>query len=223
LGYVWDFSTPLRSIDLLLWGTLDSIKLAVLSMLLAAIAGGLTAAMRMSRWRLLSIPARLYIDFFRSTAILILIFWCYFALPVLVNIEIDPFRAALLAIGLQAAAYFAELARGAIQSVDKGQWEAATALGMRSPTALRLVVLPQAIRRMIPVTFNLAIVVFKNTSLAAAISYTELSYQASLVSTTTYRPIETYTIIAFIYLAIITSASVFSNYLERRFSVEASR
>jgi len=152
--------------------------------------------------------------------VLVLILWCFFALPLLIRVELGPYQAALIAIGFQAAAYFAELARGAFQSIDRGQWEASAALGMHRLTALIFVIVPQALRRMIPVTFNLGIIVLKNTSLAAAISFAELSYQASLIATTTYRPIETYTIIGLIYLVMISTASVFARWLERRFEME---
>lgn len=207
MNYDWDFGTVIRNLDLLLEGAVVSLQVTFFAIALAIPVGVMIGTLRMSRIWPISLIGRIFIDFFRTSAVLVLIFWFYFALPVLSGLEIAPFEAAVLAIGLQAAAYFAEIFRGAVGSIDKNQWEAASAIGLSKLQSFRLVILPQAIRRMLPVSFNLAIITFKNTSLAAAIACAELTYQASIMASTTYRPIETYTIVALIYLILITSAS----------------
>ncbi len=121
-----------------------------------------------------------------------------------------------VAIGLQTAAYFAELCRAGINAVDRGQWEAARAIGMRTTTMLRLIIFPQALRRIVPILFSLVAEVIKGSSLAAVITFGELTYAASQVSADTYRPIETYTVVALIYFVIIFTASRLASHFERR-------
>lgn len=216
MSYEWDFRPPVAAIDLLLWGALGSLFLAVLSMILAILVGSVVAAMRMSKSVLLRLPARIYTDFFRSSPLLVLIMWFYFALPLIVDVAIDPFRAALLAIGLQSAAYFAEFLRGAVKSIPVGQWEGAAALGLRIYPTLRFIIVPAIVRMMLPVTLNLFVVVIKGTALAAAISYAELSYQAAVISSNSYRPLETYTVAAIIYFVVIFSFSWLAGEFEKR-------
>ncbi|EJN06725.1 amino acid ABC transporter permease [Phyllobacterium sp. YR531] len=220
MPYQWDFGTIFRKWDALLTGTLSSLELTFWCIILAIPLGLAIGLMRMSGFWPLQIVGRIFVDFFRTSAVLVLMLWFYFALPVLAGVEISPFEAALLAIGLQSAAYFSEIFRGAVSSISQQQWEAAAALGIHRLHALRYVILPQAIRRMIPVSFNLLITIFKSTSIAAAIAFGELTYQASIMTSSTYRPIETYTVVAFIYVVIITTCSFLVRYLEDRFSIE---
>lgn len=220
MSYEWDFRPPLANMDALLWGALNSVGLAILAMIIAVVAGSLVAAMRMSKSVILRFPARVYTDFFRSSPLLVLIMWFYFALPLIVDVAIDPFRAALFAIGLQAAAYFAEFARGAVRSIPVGQWEGAAALGLRLYPTLRFIIVPAIVRMMLPVTLNLFVVVIKGTALAAAISYSELSYQAAVISSNSYRPLETFTVAAMIYFVIIFTFSWLAGVLEERLGRE---
>ncbi len=216
MSYQWDFR--LVVLDWRMWLDAAGNTLLVCAAALALVVplGLLLAAARMFgpaplRWAVIG-----YVDFMRTSALLILIIWFYFAFPMLFGINLSPFMAATVAIGLQTAAYFAELCRAGINAVDRGQWEAARAIGMRTTTMLRLIIFPQALRRIVPILFSLVAEVIKGSSLAAVITFGELTYAASQVSADTYRPIETYTVVALIYFVIIFTASRLASHFERR-------
>lgn len=219
VSYHWDMAVVFRSDGLFAEGVAATLLLTVSALAMALPLGLLLALARMAPSRLLSWTARAVIDFFRTSALFVLIIWFYFAFPVLVRLEMTAFEAATLAIGLQAAAYLAEIFRAGIESVHKGQWEAARALGLHFGAALRFVILPQAVRRVLPVFFNLVIDTIKNTSFAAAIAYGELTYQTTRVASATYRPIEAFTVAGALYFFIITGTGGLASLLERRLKV----
>jgi len=144
------------------------------------------------------------------------ILWFYFALPILLPFEISPLAAASLGISLNSAAFSAEIYRAGIQSIDRGQWDGARALGMRWGQAMRRIVLPQAIKRMLPALTNRAIEIFKMTTLASAVAYVELLQQGKLIASLNYNPIEAYTAVAVIFLVFLWPLVQFTYVLERR-------
>jgi len=219
MNYNWDFSAVFRQSDLLIEGAIGTLKLTATSLAVAIPLGFLIAIMKMSSNRYLSLFGTVYVDFFRSTAALVLIFWFYFAFPVLVDINVDPYSAATLAISSQSAAYFAEVFRGGIQSINRGQWEAARSIGMNYGKTMRYIILPQAIRRMIPVFFTRVIELIKTTSLAATIAYTDIVYAGSRVISSTFRPIETYSVIALGFFLAIFALGQLTQWFERRMAV----
>lgn len=218
MAYQWDFRLVLLDWPMWLQGVQNTLILCLASLLIAIPLGLVITAMRMFGSAPLRWLAIALVDFLRTSALLVLIIWFYYAFPVLFRANLGPLEAATLAIGIQTSAYFSELCRAGIQSVDRGQWEAARAIGMRTLPMMRLIILPQALRRMLPVLFSLIAEVLKATSLAAVITVGELSYTASQVSADTYRPIESYTVAALFYFGIIFSASRVAAYLERRLS-----
>lgn len=219
MPYSWDFAVVFRGFDLLMAGLFGSFELLGACLAIAVPLGLLLAVARMSRLRPVSVLALLYINAFRTTATLVLVFWFFYAFPILIAVRMDAFQGASLAIGLQGAAYFAEVFRGGVEAVPHGQWEACRSIGMRYVQAMRYVVLPQAVRRMIPVFFTRVIEMFKTTSLASTIAFAELSYNASLLASNTYRPIETYTVVGAMYFVIIFITSQVVRRLERRYLV----
>lgn len=219
MNYTWDFGAVWRNGDLLLEGLGASLVLAASALAIAAPLGLVLAVLRISRLPVVSQIAVAYIDFFRTAAALVLIFWFFYAFPILIGVRWSAYAAATLALGLQGAAYFAEVYRAGIQSISRRQWEGARSIGLTYLQCMRYVILPQAIRRMIPVFFTRVIELFKATSLAAAIAYPELAFKGSLIASSTYRPIETYTMIAAVYFVIVFSFSQGVRYLERRFAV----
>ncbi len=221
MGYRWDFGPVWRNMDALLAGGLGTLKLTAACLALALPVGLLVALLRFSGNRVVSALALAYIDFFRTAASIVLLFWFFFALPILVSLDFDAFTAATLAIGLQGGAFFAEVIRGAIASVHRGQWEAARAIGMGRRTAFRYVVLPQAFRRMVPVLFTRTTLILKTTTLASAIAYPDLVYAAFRVSSETYRPIETFTVVGGMFLVTIFLLARVAGWLERRFGAPA--
>lgn len=209
-----------------LWNT---IKISVLSMALGLVLGVLFAVMRLSKNPVTGSVAWLYIWFFRGTPVYVqLLLWFNLSLifPVLnlgfyKNETVDvmtPFMVALLGLGLNEGAYMAEIVRAGIQSVDEGQTEASHALGMTSTQTMRRVVLPQAMRVIIPPTGNEFINMLKTSSLVSAVQYVELLRATSNIGTTSGAIMEMYFVASIWYLALTSVFSVGQYYLERRFA-----
>jgi polar amino acid transport system permease protein len=147
---------------------------------------------------------------------LIQLMWVYYCLPILIGIDMSAVPSATLALGVNGAAYVAEIIRGGIQSIDRGQVEAARTLGMSHFQTMRKIVLPQALRRMIPPFVNESVSLLKFSSLVSVLGVADLTYQAQVLSTTTFRPIEIFTFIAVVYFGLCTALSFVANRLERR-------
>jgi polar amino acid transport system permease protein len=161
-------------------------------------------------------PATAFVEFFRNTPVLVQILWFYYALPIVLPFPIGPLTAAALGISLNSAAFSAEIFRGGIESIDRGQAEAARALGMTAWQAMRRVVLPQALRRMLPALTNRGIEIFKMTTLASAVAYVELLQQGKLLASLHFNPIETYTIVAVAFFLFLFPLVQATYALERR-------
>ncbi len=215
MGYEWNFGIVLQHLPAYLAGAANTLKLVAAILAFSVPIGLVIAIIRQQRIPVLSTIALIYTDFFRSTVSLVSIFWCYYALPVLVGVKIEPFLAVTLALGLQASAFMAEIFRGGINSISRGQWEAAKALGMPYGTGIRYIILPQAVRRMLPVFFLALVEMIKNTSLAGVVTYNELFFTAFDVSGATYRTLEAFTVVGMFYFAIIFTASSIARALER--------
>lgn len=218
----FDFTEVLSNIDLLLGGA----RLTVLLWVLATLAGigvGLPIALaRISGRRVLEWPAAGLVEIFRNTPVLIQLIWFYYALPVLTGIQLSAFSATLLALSLNGAAYCAEIWRQGLLGVPRGQWEAGRALGMSRGRMLRRVVLPQAVRGMLPAFTNRAIELAKNTSVASIVTVHEMMYQARLFSSQHYVPLETFSVVAVIYFLVISPFTLVSDRLERRFAAQGN-
>jgi polar amino acid transport system permease protein len=212
------FSEPI------LIGVLMTLVLTAVSMLLAVVLGTLLAVMRMSSNPILRSGAAVYCWFFRGIPVLVqLIFWYNFALlfPKIIiyptNAIVTPFIAATLGLGLSMAAYMAEVVRGGILSVGTGQVEAIRSLGMTRAEGLRRVVLPQAMRVVLPPMGNELIGLLKWTSLASVIAVAELMHQASMIYSRNFQTIPLLLVAAAWYLLITTVFSIGQRYLERYF------
>ncbi|MER8582216.1 amino acid ABC transporter permease [Mesorhizobium sp. M1423] len=219
MNYQWDFAVILRSNGMLIGGLLGTLDLTIMTVVIAAPLGFLLSLVLLSRHRTPRFIARCFVDFFRTSALLVLIIWFYFAFPIVTGLRVNSFQAAALALGLQNAAYLAEVFRAGISSVAQGQWEAAKALGLHRVHVFCLVIAPQALRSFAPVLFNVLTEIIKGTALAAAIAYGELSFEASRIASSTYRPLETYTIVAAIYFALIFLLSQVFRRIEMRMAV----
>jgi len=187
-----------------------------LSLLLAVPLGLILAALKLTRTPVLSWIAVAYVEFFRAAPSIVLIYWCFFALPVLANVQFSPLTAAVLAVGLQSAAFMCEVFRGGVASIPKGQWEASQALGMARSSIFTSIIAPQVARNILPVFLNRFIDLIKTTALAATIAYSEIVYSAMRISSTTYRPIETFTVLGGIFFVVIFIISFIARRLERR-------
>ena len=205
--------------NLIFKGVPWTILLTVLSFLFGLIGGTLVAIALISPYKWLKIICRIYVDFFRGTPMLVQLFLIYFGLPGLfreigLNIDLDRLPAALFALSLNVAAYLAEIMRGGIQSIDNGQWEACSSLGMSPVQTMHEVIFPQAFRRMLPPLGNEFITLIKDTSLAAVIGFEELFRQGQLMVATTYKAFEIYIAVAVVYLVLTTLSSVVFKRLE---------
>ena len=163
-------------------------------------------------------PATLYVEFFRGVPLVMVIFWMWFILPVVLGTGIPEFGVALAAFVIFEAAYLGEIVRAGIQSVPRGQVEAATALGLGGRQTMRQVILPQALRNMLPSLVNQFIVLFKDTSLASIIGFMDLTKAAQVVNNREIRPFELYLFIAVVYWACTYAMSRYARHLERRLS-----
>lgn len=193
-----------------------TLKLAILSGLCGFVLGLIIAFIRISKNYFISVWARLYITIFRGTPLLLQILFIYFALPTLLNITLDSFWAGILALSLNAAAYLAEIFRAAIESISKGQYEASRALGLSHSQTMRLVIIPQTYRRIIPPVVNEFSALTKETSLVSVISLSELLYVTQRIGAKYLRPWEVYFWAALGYLIIVIILSTFANYLEKK-------
>lgn len=212
----WDFGPVWAHADLLLLGLWHTLQVTGTALAFGVPLGLALALMRLSPRRWLRWPAGVVIEVFRTTPPLVQLFWFFFALPILVNVEMTPFVAAALTFSIQSAAFFAEVFRGGIVSVERGQWEAGRALGMTPRQTLRRVVLPQAVKRMIPAFMERAIELMKTTTLVATVSYADLLFQANEVAQKTFRPLEVFTVAALLYFSVIWGVSLLAQVLERR-------
>lgn len=194
------------------------IKVTILSILLSWVCGLVTALCKISNRRLFLIPAEFYLWFVRGTPLLTQIFLIYFALPVF-GIRLGAFWSGVIALGINGGAYVAEIIRGGLLSIPKGQSESATALGMNYAQKMRRIILPQVIRVIIPPITNDAATTLKNTSLLSTITVMELTLQTQVIVNATFRPFEFYILVSLIYLAMTTVVMILMRYAEHRYSV----
>jgi polar amino acid transport system permease protein len=167
----------------------------------------------------LKVPAIAYVEVFRNTPVLVQLIWFYYAFPIVLGTQLSPVTAAILGLTLNTSAYCAEIFRAGIESIARGQWEAAKAIGMTRMMSLRRVILPQVGKRMLPAFTNRAIELAKVTSLASVLAVHEIMYQGRLLSSTYYRPLEILSVVALVYFVIIYPGSWLSARLERRLAL----
>lgn len=216
--YVWNFSPVLAEAGFLLAGFRNTLILTGTALAGGLIVGLLLALARLSHRRWLSMPAGAVIEIFRTTPPLVQLFWFYFGLPIVLAIEMTPFLAAALTFTIQSGAFFAEVFRAGIVSIERGQWEAARAIGMNHSQCMRRVILPQAVKRMFPSMMERSIELMKTTTLVATVSYADLLFQANELAQKTFRPLEVFTVVALIYFASISFFSFLASRVERRFA-----
>lgn len=204
-----------QSAPLLLKGAGYTIALSLIGMSLGLVLGFGLALMRLSRSALLRWPAGVYVSAIRGTPLLVQLFLIYYGLPQF-GIELPPLAAAGIGFSLNIAAYACEILRSAIANVDRGQWEAATVLGMSRGQALRRVILPQAARTAVAPLSNSFISLVKDTSLAATIQVPELFRQTQLITARTFEIFTMYLAAAAIYWIVSTLLAAGQGVLERR-------
>ncbi|MGE4273044.1 MAG: amino acid ABC transporter permease [Desulfitobacterium sp.] len=216
----------IESINPLLKGAVITLELTAGAVAIGIVIGLFMSLMRLSGSRIVRGFAIAYIDFFRGTPLLVQILMVYFAVPQLFDFQIPnnyQFIAGIGAMGLNSGAYIAEIFRAGIQSIDRGQVEAARSLGMSQTQAMRYVILPQAFKRVIPPLGNEFIALLKDSSLVSIIALQDLMYTGKLIVSRTYQPFVIYMEVALIYLVMTLILSRFVSYTERRFGKSDNR
>lgn len=191
--------------------------LTLLTIAVSWACGLLAALAQRSGYKIVRMAAGFYIWFIRGTPTLIQVFIVYFGLPQL-GIRLSPFTAGVLALGFNSGAYVAEIVRGGLTAIPRGQTESALALGFSPAETMRTIILPQVFRIILPSITNEAISTLKNTSLLSTITVVELTLYAQTLIASTFRPFEFYIAVAVIYLVLTTILTTFASWLERRYA-----
>ena len=214
--YHWDFGAIWVYRSLLASGLAYTVLYTIVCVALGLLIGVVVGIGRLSRSVLISGPLRAYVEVFRCTPLLVQLVWFYYALPILVHIEMTPATASVLALSLYGGAFYAEIVRAGVNAIEAGQTHAALALGMSRIQLLRHVILPQAFKRMVPPLMSQSIMQLKNTSLLSILAVPDLLYQGQSAAHDSYRPLELYTVVALSYFAVLFPATLLSRRLETR-------
>lgn len=206
------------SLPSLLSGLGVTIEIAVISLILAVIFGIILGIFSISTSKILKGIATIYIYIVRGTPLMVQALFLFFGVGQALNIRFDPVVAGILTLTVNATAYMAEIFRGGIQAVDHGQMEAARSLGLSYSKAMRKVILPQAVKIMIPSILNQFIVTLKDTSILTVISIRELTSAGQIIIARNFKSLEMYAIVACMYFVIITLLTLASRYIERKIS-----
>jgi len=200
-----------------------TVLLAVCAILVSVTTGLLVSLLSFAKNRGLRAIGRMYVEAFRSIPMLVMVLWVYYGLPVVLGIELGVFAAGVVALALCDSAFEAEIFRAGIQSIDRGQHEASESIGLTWFDKMRYVILPQAIRRILPPLGNQFVYMLKTSSLVSIIGLTELTRKANELVVTEYRPLEIYTFLILEYLVLIVIVSFLFRKLEQRMSVSDRR
>jgi len=217
--YQWHFEVVARYLPSLLQGLVGTVEASALSMGAALVLGLVLALGRLSKVRLLSTAACVYIECFRNTPFLVQIIWVFNALPILTGLALTAFVSGVVALTLNLTAFLAEIYRAGITSIGPGQREAGLALGMSRVQLYRRIVLPQAITRIIPPLGSIWVSLFKDTSLLSVIGVAELMQAGRVAAAESFRPLEIFSAVAVLYYLLAYPQSLFVNHLYHKFRV----
>ena len=206
----------LTNIKFLLSGLTTTIYISVISIVLSAIIGFIVAIPSLAKSKYLTYINIGYVEIVRAIPLLVLILWIYYGLPIMTGISFSPFVSGIIALAISESAFQAEIFRAGINSIKKSQWEAGSSLGLNFFKRLRLVILPQAIKNILPALGNQFVYVLKMSSLVSIIGIGDLTRKANELVVTTYRPLEIYTFLILEYLILILIVSFFVRKFEKR-------
>ena len=215
----FDWSVIAESWPLLLQGVGVTIVLAVATMALAIPGGLLLTLMRISSVTPLRGFATAFVEFFRTTPVMLQVYWVFYVLPILTDLRIDAFSAGLTALACNVSAFNSETFRSGINSIRPGQRQAALAMGMTGLQAMRLVILPQAVHRVLPALASTWVSLFKDTSLVSIIAVSELSYVGLQLRSQTFRVLEVLTAMAVLYWLMGYPQAKIADWIHRKFKV----
>ena len=218
---MFDWESIPAIIDVITQGLLWTVIISITSIIIGYIIGLATGFARAQHIRFLQTVSSVYVWLIRSTPILVQALYIYFVFPKLFGIRMGHEAAGILCVSLNAGAYISEIVRGAILEVPKGQWEAGQSLGMTKAQIVFKLILPLAVRSMLPALGNQFIITLKDTSILTIIGVAEMTYQAGQYASSTFNFVESYTILALFYLVLISALTMGIHYCERRMGVGA--
>ncbi|MGE7607548.1 amino acid ABC transporter permease [Peribacillus frigoritolerans] len=207
------------ALPILLKGLQVTLYIFVIAIILGFLIGLLVALLRLAPIRILNWIAKVYVDAIRGTPFIVQLFFIYFGVNSLNLISLDSTTAGIITVAINAGAYFAEIIRAGIQSIDKGQTEAARSIGFTGAQTMRYVVLPQAFRRMLPTITNQSIISLKDTSLLSVIGIADLTQQGQIQASATFEAFKIWLAVGVIYFIIIYLLTLIANFIERRVQV----
>ncbi|MFJ7929626.1 amino acid ABC transporter permease [Peribacillus sp. NPDC096448] len=207
------------ALPLLLKGLQVTLYIFVIAIILGFLIGLVVALLRLAPIKILNWIAKVYVDAIRGTPFIVQLFFIYFGVNSLNLISLDSTTAGIITVAINAGAYFAEIIRAGIQSIDKGQTEAARSIGFTGAQTMRYVVLPQAFRRMLPTITNQSIISLKDTSLLSVIGIADLTQQGQIQASATFEAFKIWLAVGVIYFIIIYLLTLIANFIERRVQV----
>lgn len=216
--YTWNWIIIWQYKEIFFQGALVTLGLALLVAFLGTLLGAAIALMKGSSNPIFSLIAKWYSELFRALPTLVVLIWIYYVVPTIIDWRMTPFTAAVVALSLHLSAFVSETIRASIEAVPQSQWESGLALGMTRGLTMVHVILPQAIRNMIPNLVGLYITEVKNSALASVIAVNEVLHRSNILISETYRPLEIYTTVAVVYLVIILPLIFLARRMERYFS-----
>ncbi len=214
-----DASYAIEALPTLMQGVKFTVIISVAGLLIGLIIGVIVGLGRLSKNKLIFGLSSIYVQVLRGTPIMIQALYIYFAIPMMFSTEINPIAAGITAISLNAGAYIAEIVRGAVRSIDKGQMEAGRSLGLTHFQTMYKIIWPQAFKRMIPPLGNQFIISLKDTSLLTVIGVGELTRQGTIVVATNFRAVEIYTMVAILYLIMTLTITYILRLMEKRMDI----
>ncbi|MFS0752381.1 amino acid ABC transporter permease [Oceanobacillus sp. 1P07AA] len=197
-------------------GLYYTLLISIIGLLIGFVLGAIFGLGRISKNKFLFVLASIYVEVVRGTPVLVQAIWIFFALPIIIQYNFDPIVAGIIVIAINSGAYIAEVVRGSVESIDKGQIEAGRSLGLTKNQTMRYIIWPQAFKRMIPPLGNQFIISIKDTSLLSVILVPELMFQGRLIVSNQFIAVEIYTAVALFYLAITLTLSLILRLIERR-------
>ncbi|MFP5112065.1 amino acid ABC transporter permease [Bacillaceae bacterium C204] len=204
------------ALPMLLKGLQVTLYIFVIAIILGFLIGLVIALFRLAPVKILNWIAKVYVDAIRGTPFIVQLFFIYFGVNSLQVISLNSTTAGIITVAINAGAYFAEIIRAGIQSIDKGQTEAARSIGFTGAQTMRYVVLPQAFRRMLPTITNQSIISLKDTSLLSVIGIADLTQQGQIQASATFEAFKIWLVVGIIYFIIIYLLTLLANFIERR-------
>jgi His/Glu/Gln/Arg/opine family amino acid ABC transporter permease subunit len=219
MGYQIDLKVIFDNMDEFVLAIGMTLVVSAVSLLVALVLGLIVAFMRISKVRPLSMIAQGYTNFFQGAPLYVLIFWVYYGVAMILNVNFKPFTAGVIALSTQYGAFLAEIYRSGIEAIGRGQREAAVAMGLTTPQTYRYIILPQAIRIVLPSLGNMWISIIKDSSLLSVIGVMEIMRTAYFNANDYFRPFEFYTVAAILYIALTFTFHFGNQALERRLRI----